>query len=636
MKIFYRFRRTILGTLVAAIITISMLGFGVDLYNTRNTKSYAIKIGKTSITHDEFYNQKRNLEQRYRSIFGNEYQKILSMTGKNMNQMVVDNLVSQTILDQTASNFGLAGNDTEVAKKILRELFPNGYNEAVYKNFLSSRNMSSTQFEAEVKNDMKREQISAIISDFVSPSKKEILSLARQNKVKYKVNSATFDPKDFVAKVPEITDDEMKNFYESHSSEYEIPARASYDYFIVEDKHFPNLVQISQPDIELYYTDHQNEFKTEEERRLSLIKLPVSKDTKEEDKKLLKQKISELKEKIKKGEKFEDLARTSSEDVTTKEKGGDYGWVKKGATELPLLVVNSVFELKPESEPKEVYDDANGYFLVKLTEIKSPVVKPLDEVRSIIDEKLKKEELPAYLSAKASELYDQLAKANVPLADFLKGQNLPVASTNGLLEENTDPEIKVSGLTAKILEVPDQLIQLVELKGANVIVGLKETKTQEIPKIEVVKDKVAERIKEEKSRKLAQEAAENFLKDFKENKYPDLKIGAQTVNAKFIEHTEFSKEQPPADIQSRQAIEKITSTTLANLLLPKVYDNAGQFAVYQVASLIPPKDEEISKDMESLEKSIKDEDNNLALNSIIESIKIKMERDVDPNILARE
>lgn len=94
--------------------------------------------------------------------------------------------------------------------------------------------------------------------------------------------------------------------------------------------------------------------------------------------------------KLKEGAKFSDVALESSEDLETKQLGGDIGVVEKGRANLPEEVSNIIFKLNV-GQVSDVIETTSDYFIVSVTE-------KLDENRarvSII--RIKVKDMPQYL-----------------------------------------------------------------------------------------------------------------------------------------------------------------------------------------------------------------------------------------------
>lgn len=107
-----------------------------------------------------------------------------------------------------------------------------------------------------------------------------------------------------------------------------------------------------------------------------MVKFP--KDISEADKKALKSKIDELAGMIKKGDKFEDVAKTHSEDKQTSDRGGLLAPFKGG--KLPKDFEDVAFGLKKDGDISEPVMTPYGWHIVKRVEIKG--LAPLDQMKA--------------------------------------------------------------------------------------------------------------------------------------------------------------------------------------------------------------------------------------------------------------
>lgn len=81
----------------------------------------------------------------------------------------------------------------------------------------------------------------------------------------------------------------------------------------------------------------------------------------------------ELLDKVKKGDKFEDLAKEFSEDQNTKDNGGDLGWFEKG-TLVPDFE-KAAFALKPGEVAPDVVKTEFGFHIIKVEERRGTIDK---------------------------------------------------------------------------------------------------------------------------------------------------------------------------------------------------------------------------------------------------------------------
>lgn len=175
----------------------------------------------------------------------------------------------------------------------------------------------------------------------------------------------------------------------SSVEEYQETVRISY----LRDKEIESYVEstIKNKEIEKYY---KNEIVAD--RTISHIQIiPVTTDsmTSDEKKAAEENALSEAKAviaKLKKGEKFEDLAKEYSDDEATKEKGGSLGDINKGTYGSDEFD-KEAFSLKVGSYSTTPVKTTKGYEIIYVS--KEQDKKPLKDLKEEIIEKLRDEKL---------------------------------------------------------------------------------------------------------------------------------------------------------------------------------------------------------------------------------------------------
>jgi len=156
--------------------------------------------------------------------------------------------------------------------------------------------------------------------------------------------------------------------------------------------------------LEAFYQQNTHDYMEPERLRLRHMFIErlakASDDTSPETEEPARQKAQALLLSLQQGAEFETLARESSEDLETKAKGGDLGWVE--AHQLPPGLTNAVFNLKV-GETSPVLETPRGYFIYRIEERTERHPKPLQDVQQDIALTLwtqQKSEQLAYAEAK--------------------------------------------------------------------------------------------------------------------------------------------------------------------------------------------------------------------------------------------
>lgn len=140
---------------------------------------------------------------------------------------------------------------------------------------------------------------------------------------------------------------------------------------------------VSTADVESFYRKHSDEWTTNGEVKLRMIKINPGADP-EKKRKM----IQDIRAKIVEGADFSDLARIYSED-STQDQGGDWGWVKRG--DLSGELDRQVFMLRPK-KVSEVLSMNGAFYLLYAEDVKNGTTKPLKEVRAEIEQRIGQEE----------------------------------------------------------------------------------------------------------------------------------------------------------------------------------------------------------------------------------------------------
>ena len=171
--------------------------------------------------------------------------------------------------------------------------------------------------------------------------------------------------------------------------------------------------QVSDADLQKFYEQNKDKFKTGEQIRASHILVKTDKEAKD----ILAQ--------IKAGGNFDELAKKYSVDSSAA-KGGDLGWFGKGSM-VPVFE-KAAMSLK-EGQVSDVVKSDFGYHIIKLTGKRPAGVRPLDEVKDQIK--------GAIMPSKQQEVFQKIK-------DELK-KNAKVTVKEDVLKEHGGQEGRVQG-----------------------------------------------------------------------------------------------------------------------------------------------------------------------------------------------
>lgn len=138
--------------------------------------------------------------------------------------------------------------------------------------------------------------------------------------------------------------------------------------------------------VEAYYQKHKELFSSKAQVKLRMIMIPGHGDSSGGD--AQSSMAQEIRSKLITGADFDKMAQMYSED-STRELGGDWGWIDEKTLSEPLAKV--AFSLKP-GEISKVVDVGGNHFILKVEARQGGVAKPLKELRTEIEARLRQEQ----------------------------------------------------------------------------------------------------------------------------------------------------------------------------------------------------------------------------------------------------
>lgn len=160
-------------------------------------------------------------------------------------------------------------------------------------------------------------------------------------------------------------------------------------------------IEITEPEVREYYEKNKTKYVIPEGVELKHILIYVSnKASKEEEEKALN-KAQQIRAQILKGAKFEEMAKKYSDDKASKDKGGALGIIRRGETDPEFE--SQVFKLKP-GEISPPIRSTFGYHLVKLERKEPQKQMSFEEAREMAKKDLKEEKEEVYIKSLLEEL----------------------------------------------------------------------------------------------------------------------------------------------------------------------------------------------------------------------------------------
>ncbi|MCA3183715.1 MAG: SurA N-terminal domain-containing protein, partial [Cupriavidus sp.] len=392
---FVRNNRRLMLLLLLVLVFPSFVFFGVESYSRFMDSSHdAAKVDGRAITVQEVDNVVRDQTERMRQMLGNNYDPRM-FEGAAARQSVLDQLILQRVVaDATARKNLTVSNEQlrqaiEAIPAIAQLRGPDGkFDEKAYIQLLAQQGMTPEQLDARMRFELATQQLGGAVGTTAFVPKSLLDRLIAIRDQQRDVQALVIKPADFTSKVtPDAA--ALKAYYEAHLSAYTTPEQAKVEYVVLSGDAMAASQAVTPEELKSYYDSNAQRFRTEEQRRASHILITVPKDAKDADRKAAKDKAEKLLEDVRKHpETFADVAKKNSQDPGSAEKGGDLGFMGRGALVKPFE--DAMYALK-DGQISDLVETDYGYHIIKLTGIKPAATQPLDEVRPELEAELKKQ-----------------------------------------------------------------------------------------------------------------------------------------------------------------------------------------------------------------------------------------------------
>jgi peptidyl-prolyl cis-trans isomerase D len=301
-------------------------------------------------------------------------------------RQVGQQLVQQQILLDEAAKLGIYASDDDVSQFLHQGqfgefLYPNGQFIGTdrYTNFIAQQfNLSVTEFEQELRQQIIIRRLQALVTAGVVVSDKEVRDAYRTENIKIKFDYAVISADD-LRKTINPSDSELQAFFTKNAARYAtaVPEQRKITYIAFTPDQMPGgAPQISQQEIQQYFKAHASEYQVPDQARSRHILIKVAPNADPKTDAAAKAKADGLLKQIQGGANFADLAKKNSDDPGSKDKGGELGFAHRGMM-VPEFD-NAIFTQKI-GETK-IVKTSFGYHIIQVEERQEAHTQSLSEV----------------------------------------------------------------------------------------------------------------------------------------------------------------------------------------------------------------------------------------------------------------
>jgi peptidyl-prolyl cis-trans isomerase D len=380
----------VVGWILLGILSIAFAFFGLNSYMQSSAVTYAALVNDVEITPRQQQRAYQNLRSRMQELMGDAYDPAM-LDEAALKSAALQQLINEELLLQAAEREGFAASDQQVAARInaIDAFKTDGvFSKEKYNRLLNLQGMSPPGFEWQLQREIISDQLQAGILQTAAATQDELQQAYMLQGQQRRFRYITLPVADFRDQV-EVSDDDIRQYYESHANEFMTPERVRVQYLQLDMDDIKVDNPVDEQAVEALYRDRAETYVTPEQRRVRhiLIQLPQDADAAADAAAL--QKARDAIKRIQDGEAFADVAKELSADPGSAANGGDLGLFGRGIMTPAFEEV--AFSL-PAGELSEPVKTPFGYHVIEVLEIQPEIATPLEEVRDELVAALQEED----------------------------------------------------------------------------------------------------------------------------------------------------------------------------------------------------------------------------------------------------
>ncbi len=409
--------------IVLVLVTIGFSFFGVESYFQSRINTSVATVNGVDISQEVF-----------RERFGQYRQMMAQRLGEGVDLSILDQpqvklgFLNQLIDEQAVVGANEALGIVVPAAAIRDEIaripaFQNDghFDPEQYKLALASIGKSPLSFEDEVRRNLAVRQLPLQLAASVIVTDADVDRYLRLHEQRRDFGFVKLDKP--AQHDTEVTQQQIDDYFKEHQAEFMVPERVAIEYVELDAAKIP--FDETPPDSVLQerYEKEKSRFVTAEQREASHILIKVGGKGSAEDQKAALAKAEDIEKQIKDGKDFATLAKQYSDDLGSKNQGGDLGWLDKGVTDEAFE--NALFALAKGQVSAPVLG-SEGYHIIKLVDVRPGNTRSFAEVRTELLKEYQSSERDRLYSEKAGHLTDLAYQDPTSLDGVAKDLNLPI------------------------------------------------------------------------------------------------------------------------------------------------------------------------------------------------------------------
>ena len=457
----------------------------------------SITINGDDITENDLQLASNIAVQRFKSIYGEEFDFDM-LSEEVRSESIKQELIVQKVLQAGARSLGLFNENTinEAKKDIVRTpqfQIDGVYDETAFQAQVNSSGYTKESYVDLMANLLASEIYRYSLSGINFATKNEVYEIASLLEM---TSDISFTKISYEGLKDEVinTSEELLEYYDNNQILFFSEEQRQFQYFVLDPIDYKNNIEIPEGYIENSYNDYLSKFDASAQTRISHIM--IDKNNYESSKEAFDQ-IEMIEGLLISGSDFSDTASQYSEDVVTKEIGGDLGYFERDV--FPEQFEQAIENLNVD-DFSGIIELEDTLHLIIATEINKPEPLSEDQIKDELTDELIETESLALMNDDFNLLEDLILDNN-SLVEIAEIVNKNVSRSEVFTKSNYDFYLADFEIRDYLFS-PDSKINesyAIELEDKVVVVSISSILEPELQSFENVAEDVADLLSESKA-----------------------------------------------------------------------------------------------------------------------------------------
>lgn len=417
--------KILMGLLFLLVIP-SFVLFGMEGYSQFEDKGAVVaRVDGQKITQSEWDAAHQQEVDRIRASVPNLDPKLLDSA--EARYATLDKMVNDRLIARASEKQLLVTSDQRLARYLQQDPSIAGLRGADgkldmerYRQLAASQGMTPEMLEASVRRDLSNQQVLAGLQASVFATQRQTDAALDAYLQRREIQVKRWTPTDFAAKV-EVSDADLERYYKDNSERFRSVENVDLEYLVLDVASLQSRIELPEQDLKTYYEQNLQRITGQEQRRASHILINAAKDLPDAEKQKARAKAENLLATVRKSPKtFAEVARKNSDDTGSAERGGDLDFFARGAMVKPFE--DAAFALQ-KGDISQIVESDFGYHIILLTDIKQAQVPSFESMRPQLEADLRKQQAQRQFAELAetfsNSVYEQSDSLS-PVAERLK------------------------------------------------------------------------------------------------------------------------------------------------------------------------------------------------------------------------